>query len=229
MWSAETKQALLDRLDITLVDVIGSSEGSLGRSLTARGQPSLTGHFLPRATTRVFTDDDTPVQPGSGVVGRLAASLVVPLGYYKDAHKSARTFRTIGGVRYAFTGDHATVEADGSIRFVGRGNQCINSAGEKVYPEEVEEAIKRHPSVEDCLVVGVPHPRYGECVAALIAPVPARQVDPLEIEALVRRTLAPYKTPRLIVPVAAIQRLPNGKADYPWARRVAGAEGAFTP
>lgn len=221
MWSAEVKQALLARLDLSLVDVIGSSEGSLGRALASRGEPVATGHFLPRSTTRVFAADDTPVTPGSGVPGRLAASLVVPLGYYKDERKSAATFRTIDGVRYSFTGDHATVEADGSITFLGRGNQCINSAGEKVYPEEVEEAIKRHPAVYDCLVVGVPHPRLGECVAALVAFAPGRQAEDRALDAEVRRTLAPYKAPRLIVPVEAIQRLPNGKADYAWARRLA--------
>ncbi len=221
MWSSQVKQALLARLDLTLVDVIGSSEGSLGRALSTRGEPVATGHFLPRSTTRVFAADDTPVTPGSGVPGRLAASLVVPLGYYKDVQKSAATFRTIDGVRYSFTGDHATVEADGSITFLGRGNQCINSAGEKVYPEEVEEAVKRHPGVYDCLVVGVPHPRLGECVAALVAFAPGRQAAEQALDAEVRRTLAPYKTPRLIVPVEAIRRLPNGKADYAWARRMA--------
>jgi len=221
MWSAEVKQALLARLDVSLVDVIGSSEGSLGRALASRGQPMVTGHFLPRSTTRVFAADDTPVTPGSGVAGRLAASVVVPLGYHKDREKSAATFRTIEGVRYAFTGDHATVEADGSISFLGRGNQCINTAGEKVYPEEVEEALKRHPGVYDCLVVGIPHPRLGECVAALVAFAPGRPADERALDAEVRRNLAPYKAPRLIVPVAAIQRLPNGKADYAWARRLA--------
>jgi len=223
MWSTEVKQALLARHEMTLIDAIGSTEGSMGISILQRGQPDSTAHFCLKSTTRVFTDEGRPVAPGSGIVGKLATSGVVPVGYYKDPEKSAATFRTIDGVRYAFPGDHATVEADGSITLLGRGSQCINTAGEKIYPEEVEEAIKRHPAVLDCLVVGVADDRFGERVAAVVAFRSGHSASAQEIESKVRESLAGYKVPRLILPVASVRRLASGKPDYKWAKAVAAA------
>jgi fatty-acyl-CoA synthase len=174
---------------------------------------------------KVFTEDDREVAPGSGEMGLVATSGLVPLGYYKDPEKSARTFRTIGGVRYSFPGDYATVEADGTITLLGRGSQCINTGGEKVFTEEVEEAAKRHPAVSDCLVVGLPDERFGNRVVAVLSfrdGVEAPSDDALR-EAM-RSHLAGYKLPKTFVRVPAVQRAPNGKADYRWARQA--AEGA---
>ena len=143
---------------------------------------------------------------------------VVPLGYYKDPEKSARTFRTVKGVRYAFPGDFATVEADGSITLLGRGSACINSAGEKIFPEEVEEAVKLHPAVYDCLVVGVPDEKFGEAVTAVASLRTGESAEEAEILANSRGLLASYKLPKRILLVDVVRRAPNGKADYGWAK-----------
>jgi fatty-acyl-CoA synthase len=143
---------------------------------------------------------------------------VVPLGYYKDPEKSARTFRTVDGVRYAFPGDFATVEADGSITLLGRGAVCINSGGEKIFPEEVEEVIKLHPAVYDCLVVGVPDEKFGEAVTAVASLRTGQSATEDEILANARGRLSSYKLPKRILLVETVQRAPNGKADYAWAK-----------
>src|SRR5210317_1487047 len=145
-----------------LYDAMGSTEGSMGSSVATRDAPATTARFALGENVKVFTEDDREVTPGSDEVGLVATAGLVPLGYYKDPEKSARTFRTVNGVRYSFPGDFATVEADGSISLLGRGSACINSGGEKIFPEEVEEAVKRHPAVYDCLVVGVPDVKFGE-------------------------------------------------------------------
>jgi len=223
MWSHEVKQGLLRHHDMVLVDAMGSTEGSMGRSVTTRDSVAQTAKFQLTEGVRVFSDDDTEVQPGSGVIGRLATSGFVPVGYYKDPEKSARTFRTINGTRYSFPGDFATVEADGSITLLGRGSACINTAGEKVFPEEVEEAVKRHPDVFDCLVVGLPDERFGERVVAVASLRPGRQCDAAQVIDFTREHLAGYKVPKQVLIVATVQRAPNGKADYKWAKRTAVA------
>ena len=149
----------------------------------------------------------------------IAHTGVVPLGYYKDAAKSARTFRTVKGVRYAFPGDFATVEADGTIKLLGRGSVCINSGGEKIFPEEVEETLKLHPAVYDCLVVGVPDEKYGEAVTAVASLRSGESASEAEILADTRGRLASYKLPKRIVLVDVVRRAPNGKADYAWAKQ----------
>jgi len=146
-----------------------------------------------------------------------------PIGYYKDPAKSAATFRVIDGHRYSFPGDFAKVAADGSLIFLGRGSSCINTGGEKVFPEEVEEALKVHPDVADCLVVGVPDDRFGERVIAVLAPASGRTLDQAALIAFVRPRLAAYKAPRQVIVVDEVRRAPNGKADYQWARSVAAA------
>ncbi len=222
MWSQAVKEGLLEHLDVALVDIMGSSEGGMGSSVTTRelvgNAAPATAQFALNEGVKVFAEDDTEVAPGSGAMGKVATSGLVPKGYYKDPDKSAATFRTIDGVRYSFPGDFATVEADGQITLLGRGSVCINTAGEKVFPEEVEEAVKACPGVLDALVVGRPDERFGERVEAVVA---GRDVDSDSLMAFVEQRLAGYKLPRRLHWVDQVQRAPNGKADYKWARRIA--------
>ncbi|MFU8814710.1 MAG: AMP-binding protein [Pseudomonadales bacterium] len=219
MWSAEVKEGLLKHHDMVLADVMGSSEGGMGSSVSTRENRPGTARFALNEGVRVITDDGRFVEPGSAEIGKLATSGHVPLGYYKDPVKSAETFREVEGIRYSFPGDYATVEADGSITLLGRGSACINTAGEKVFPEEVEEAVKRHPGIDDALVVGVPDARFGERVVAVASRSTAGQR--LEEAALIdfaREHLAGYKVPKHVLLVDHVQRAPNGKADYKWAK-----------
>ncbi len=226
MWSAETKQRLLEHHDLTLLDAMGSSEGSMGMAMSDRSTPPQTARFALSAGVKVFTEDGRAVAPGSDEIGLVATSGNVPIGYYKDPEKSARTFREVAGVRYAFPGDFAKVEADGTITLLGRGSQCINTGGEKVFPEEVEEALKRHPDVADCLVVGMPDERFGERVVAVLALEDGADPTDDALREFTRRQLAGFKLPRSIVRVPVVQRAANGKADYKWARATAEAESA---
>ena len=196
----------------------------MGASVTTRASSTETAKFQLNEGVKVFTEDGREVQPGSGEMGMIATSGLVPLGYYKDPQKSAATFREIDGVRYSFPGDFATVEADGAITLLGRGSVCINTAGEKVFPEEVEEAIKRHPEVADSLVVGVPDERFGQRVVALASRHQDAALDEADLIAFTREHLAGYKLPKQVVFVGQVQRAPNGKADYKWAKRTAYAE-----
>jgi fatty-acyl-CoA synthase len=221
MWSAEVKERLLNHQDMMLIDAMGSTEGAMGTSVAARGEVSQTAKFEIGEGVKVFNENDVEVAPGSGEMGMIGTSGNVPLGYYKDPEKSAATFREIDGVRYSFPGDFATVEADGSITLLGRGSKCINTAGEKVFPEEVEEAIKRDPAIFDCLVVGLPDERFGQKVIAVAS---TRDDHTVEESALIegtRRHLAGYKLPKKVFFVPHVQRLPNGKADYDWAQQMA--------
>ena len=203
------------------IDAMGSTEGSMGLSVSMRGLPPSTAKFSQMPTTKVFTEDGRPVAPGSGEIGLLAAGGNVPIGYFKDPEKSARTFKVIDGVRYSFPGDLATVNADGSLNLLGRGSQVINSGGEKVFPEEVEEAVKRVDGVLDCLVVGIDDARFGQAVTAVVSRVDARPVDEATIIAGVKAQLAGYKAPKRVVFVAQVPRGPNGKADYVAAKAYA--------
>ncbi len=220
MWAAETKAGLLRHNPrLIMVDSLGSSEaiGMASNTTTAEsaGNSSTnTAKFSLGPNTKVLTDDGREVQPGSGERGRVALRGRTPVGYYKDEAKSAATFVMFEGVRWSIPGDFAEVEADGTLRLYGRGSQCINTGGEKVYPEEVEEALKRHPSVADAAVVGVPDERFGEAITALVEPHPGATIDEAELIAHVRRTLAAYKSPKRIITVASIGRAANGKLDY---------------
>lgn len=218
MWTTEVKAELLEWENFILFDAMGSSEGTMGTQITMRGNLGETAKFAMSPTTKVFTEDGRLVQPGSGETGMVAAGGNVPLGYYKDEKKSAATFKTIDGVRYSFPGDWARVEADGSLTLLGRGSQCINSAGEKIYPEEVEEAIKRHDDVIDCLVVGIPDEKFGQCVAAVASVAPGSGIGEHELRSFTKSKLSAFKAPKKIVVVDKVQRAPNGKADYKWAR-----------
>jgi fatty-acyl-CoA synthase len=199
-----------------MVDSFGASETGASSS-----QPDATvgPRFPVNDWTAVLRDDLRPIEPGSGVVGRLARRGHIPLGYYKDPAKTAATFLTDpDGVRWAVPGDHGTVDADGLITLLGRGSGCINSGGEKIYPEEVEAALKSHPDVFDALVVGVPDERFTERVAAIVQPRPGRTPTLEDLVAHCRTVIAGYKVPRQLHLVDAIGRTPSGKADYRWAK-----------
>jgi acyl-CoA synthetase (AMP-forming)/AMP-acid ligase II len=218
MWSREVKQGLLRHLpDATLADLFGSSEAvGFGRSVTSRKQTDegTTAKFRVGDHCRVFTEDHREVVPGSGERGFIARSGAIPLGYYKDPEKTAKTFPVIDGVRYSIPGDWCTVEADGTLTLLGRGSATINTAGEKVHSEEVEEVLKRHPDVADALVVGVPDPKWGQAVMAVVE-LRSGALDEEALRAHVREHLAGYKTPKRVVAVeGAMFRAPNGKADY---------------
>ena len=224
MWTTEVKQDLIDRIEqVILIDAMGSTEGSMGTQITAKGMPTETAKFTKSPLAKVFNEDDEEVVPGSGEVGMVAAGGNIPLGYFKDPDKSARTFRVIDGEHYSFPGDFATVEADGTLVLLGRGSQVINTGGEKVFPEEVEEAVKRVEGVLDCLVVGIPDEKFGNAVTAVVSPSPGVSIEAATIIASVKSNLASFKAPKTIVFVDQIPRAPNGKANYKAAKQIAEA------
>jgi 3-oxocholest-4-en-26-oate---CoA ligase len=221
--SPAVKDDLMARMPGAFIyDTYGSSEsGTFAKSTSGAGNTPTQGRFAPRDDAVVLDDDLRPVKPGSGVVGRLARSGPVALGYYNDPEKTAATFPVIDGVRFIVTGDHATVEADGTVQVLGRGSACINTGGEKVYPDEVEGALKSHPAVADAMVVGVPDDRFGERVVALVVVRGTSGNEgrvPGDLDDHVRRHVAGYKAPRQVFAVEAVERFPSGKPDYAWAR-----------
>ncbi len=220
MWSANYKEQLLAYFpNASLRDALGSSEGSrLASAELQQGETTSTGRFLPGPDTRVFTEDFKDVVPGSGQPGLIATSGAIPLGYYKDEAKTATTFPTVNGVRYSVPGDWCLVEEDGSLTLLGRGSNCINTGGEKVYPEEVEDALKQHPQVLDAAVFGIPDPRWGQAVAAVAQLRQPGAVDSAAVDAALRTRLAAYKCPKRIVFVADELRADNGKMLYDKAK-----------
>jgi acyl-CoA synthetase (AMP-forming)/AMP-acid ligase II len=220
--SPAVKDQLAELLPATkVIDTFGASEtGGQGRLSKRHGDLRLvTDEF-----TAVFDDDHHVVAPGSGVVGKLARRRWIPLGYYKDPEKTAATFPVIDGVRWSIPGDNAVVNEDGSITLLGRGAMSINTGGEKVFPEEVEGALKRHPAVFDAMVVGLPDERFGQrVVAVLAARGDASRPSDHELGAFAREHLSGYKVPRAWVWVDHCERLPTGKPDYTWAREIAAA------
>jgi acyl-CoA synthetase (AMP-forming)/AMP-acid ligase II len=223
MWSEETKRGLLRHNPrLILVDSLGSSEAiGMAQSVSSAEESARTAAFRLGPDTKVITEDGSEVEPGSGEMGRVALRGRMPIGYYKDPDKSAATFVTVEGQRWSIPGDFATVEADGSLRLFGRGSVCINTGGEKVYPEEVEEALKRHPAVHDAVAVGVPDERFGEAVTAVVEPAPDADLDEGAVIAFVKEHLAHYKAPRRVLVVDSIGRAPNGKVDYKRLRSLA--------
>jgi acyl-CoA synthetase (AMP-forming)/AMP-acid ligase II len=177
--------------------------------------------FVARQAVVMDTETQQPVAPGSTAVGRVARTGRIPLGYYNDPEKTAATFVEWDGRRWSLTGDMGTVAADGTITLLGRGSICINTGGEKVYPEEVEAVLRRSDSVYDAVVVGAPDERWGQRVVAVVAPTPGAELTGDELRALARTYLAGYKVPKAVVFVDEIVRSPSGKADYRWAAEVA--------
>jgi 3-oxocholest-4-en-26-oate---CoA ligase len=221
LFSTSIKEKLLELLpNRVITDSIGSSEtGFGGTSIVAKGEHHMGG---PRVAidhrTVVLDEDGNEVKPGSRVRGVIAKKGNIPVGYYKDEKKTAETFRTYNGVRYAIPGDYAEVEADGTVTMLGRGSVSINSGGEKIYPEEVEAALKGHPDVFDALVVGVPDPRFGQHVAAVVHVREGTRPTLAELDAFVRSEIAGYKVPRSLWFVDEVKRSPAGKPDYRWAK-----------
>jgi acyl-CoA synthetase (AMP-forming)/AMP-acid ligase II len=222
--SPHLKQAFLVHLPhATVIDAFGASEtGAQGTFASRDGAPVQTGAFAMSDRTVVLSDDlARVVAPGADETGWLAQAGHVPLGYYKDAAKTARTFPAVGGRRFAVPGDHARVRSDGAILVLGRGSICINSGGEKIYPEEVEQVLRRHPAVYDAVVVGTPDERFGEQVTAVVQARPATETTHDELVSFAGKHLARYKLPKTTVFVDEMTRSPSGKPDYRWARATA--------
>jgi acyl-CoA synthetase (AMP-forming)/AMP-acid ligase II len=205
------------------IDSFGSTESGHTGSMTQTRSMSESGHprFVMSPNVTVLGEDKTPIVPGSGVIGYLARKGRLPLGYYKDPRKTAETFVEIGGERWVVPGDLATIDADGMITVFGRGAVCINSGGEKIFPEEVEEVLKAHPAVEDAVVVGVSDERWGQRVAAVVQPRGGASLSLADIDSHCRKHIAGYKVPRSLCIVERVSRQPSGKPDYKWAREVA--------
>ncbi len=216
MWSTTVKEGLLRHMpELICVDTLGSSEAiGMAASVSTRDGATSTAAFSLGPTTRVVTDEGRDVVPGSGEVGMVALGDRMPLGYYKDEAKSATTFRIIDGRRWSIPGDFALVEADGSLKLLGRGSQCINTGGEKVFPEEVEEALKTFSGVRDAVCVGVPDDRFGEAVVALAEMSGGADLDAPALIAHVKTRLASYKAPKRVYAIDSIGRAANGKVDY---------------
>ena len=218
--SPATKRQITELFPTSIVlDVFGSTE--TGTAGTRTGSEAET--FSVDGTTTVLDDDGRPVDAGSEVVGRLARRGHVPLRYYKDEAKTSASFAEFGGSRWVMPGDRATVDADGTIRLLGRGSGCINTGGEKVFPEEVEAVLKAHPDVFDAVVVGLPDERLGATVTAVVQTRSGAPISLIELQAHARAALAGYKIPRVVLHVEEVRRGPNGKPDYAWAQGVAAA------
>jgi fatty-acyl-CoA synthase len=222
LWSAPVKSALLRHLPrLKLLDSLGSSESAgMASSLASADAPAATAIFRIGAHCAVFDDDGARVAPGSGRVGKLAVNGHIPLGYHKDPAKSALAFPVWEGRRWSCSGDMASVDADGTVRLVGRGDQCINTGGEKVYPQEVEERLLREPGVRDAAVLGLEDPRLGQRVCAVVAvengvPAPTLQA----LNGALRERLAGYKLPRALLVVADLARTPSAKLRYDLLRQ----------
>ncbi|WP_443208656.1 acyl-CoA synthetase [Rhodococcus rhodochrous] len=221
LFSPSIKDRFLDLLPGKIItDSIGSSETGFGGIGIAEKGKTLGGGPTVKIdeSTTVLDDDGNPIEPGSGKVGMVARTGNIPLGYYKDEAKTKATFREYNGIRYSIPGDYARVEADGTVTMLGRGSVSINSGGEKVYPEEVEGALKQHPAVFDALVVGVPDERFGERVSAVVALREGEQATLEELMTTARSKIAGYKVPRSVWFVDEIKRSPAGKPDYRWAK-----------
>ncbi|MGZ5922990.1 MAG: AMP-binding enzyme, partial [Rhizomicrobium sp.] len=216
MWSQEVKHGLLEHLpQVMLSDAFASTEAlGMGVSVTQKGVEPKTASFMIGPNAMVIDDNDQPIEPGSGQSGRLAVGGVLPIGYYKDDEKTARTFRMLNGKRFSIPGDYAIVEADGRITLLGRGSNCINTAGEKVFPEEVEETLKTYPGVEDALVLGVPDEKWGQAITGVVKLAPGTKFDEAAMRKHVHEALAGYKAPKHILIAGVNLRAPNGKADY---------------
>jgi len=215
MWSAPVKDGLIGHApNLLCVDTLGSSEAvGLARSISSSRGTAKTAGFKLGPDAQVIRDDGTAVTPGSGETGLVAIAGRAPIGYFNDPEKSAKTFREIGGRRWTTPGDYATVNEDGTVTLLGRGSGCINTGGEKVFPEEVEESLKLHPSVRDAVVMGAPHERFGQQVIGFVEVNPGAELEIDDLKASLQDRLAGYKVPRHLVIVETIGRAANGKVD----------------
>lgn len=229
MFSAATKQGLLKHLPQTMIiDAFSSSEAlGMGQSVSTAGAEAATAKFKVGENTRVVREDGRDVEPGSGEIGRVAVGGFQPVGYYKDDEKSAATFIVLDGKRYSVPGDFAQVEADGGIALLGRGSVCINTGGEKVYPEEVEEALKTHDAIHDAVAVGLPDDKFGEVITAVVELAPGAALDAPAVIAHVKANLAAYKAPKSVIAIDTIGRAANGKVDYKRLKRFAEEQRAI--
>ena len=226
LMSPAVKQQYLETFpNALLTDAVGSSEtGFAGIGYVTKDGMSSRGPTVSVHKDAIVIDDEgRRVEPGSGVVGRLARGGAVPLGYYKDPDKTAALFAEVDGRRYTVPGDFALLNEDGTITLLGRGNTCVNTGGEKVFPEEVEGVLKSHPGVFDCYVIGVPDERMGQRVAAVVQWREDAQPDAEDLDRHGRQSLAGYKMPRTYWFAERVERLATGKPDYGWAK--AHAEG----
>lgn len=223
VFSAEVKEGILRYIPgATIADVFGSSETmSLGRSLTSKDKATKTATFKAKPETRVIDEEGRDVAWGSGKRGLLAIGGLQPIGYYNEPEKSAAVFKLIDGKRYVVPGDWATIDADGIVTLIGRGSECINTGGEKVFPEEVEIVLKSHAAVLDAVVLGVPDQRFGQAIVAVIECEPEKTVEPEALIEHVKASLSGYKAPRRVLFVDKIDRGPNGKADLSAIRQYA--------
>jgi fatty-acyl-CoA synthase len=215
MFSLEVKQGLLKHMpQVILADSFGASEAvGFGTSLMGGDVEVSTAKFTIGDTCKVFTEDLREVVPGSGEPGFIAQGGNIPLGYYKDQEKTDSVYKVINGIRYSIPGDWCTVEEDGTITLLGRGSVCINSGGEKIYPEEIEEILKEHEEVLDALVVGVPDEKWGQAVVAVVE-CSEKTPGADHLREHVRTHLAAYKVPKQVLFKDDLERAPNGKADY---------------
>jgi fatty-acyl-CoA synthase len=224
LFSPDVKHALLRELPgLTIVDTLGASEG-MGPSNASTAADTEIAAARFRVSDRIAVLDETtgkPVAPGSDEIGLVAMGGNIPVGYYNDPVKTASTFRVFDGKRYSVPGDYATVDADGTVRLLGRGSACINTGGEKVYPDEVEVVLRKHASVFDCAVVGVPDPRFGERVVAIVQVAENHSLDAPELTAWCRPKLDGYKIPREWLFVDTLDRSAAGKADHTKLRALA--------
>jgi acyl-CoA synthetase (AMP-forming)/AMP-acid ligase II len=216
MWSQEVKHALIGHIPhVALLDSFGASEAvGFGMAVTSAAGEISTARFTLGDDVAVFSADHKRVAPGSPEPGFIARGGNIPVGYWKDEAKTAKTFPLIEGRRWSIPGDYCQLHADGTLTLLGRGSVCINTAGEKVYPEEVEEILKLHPDVDDALVVGVPDDKWGQAVTGVVEMKRDARFDEEALRKHVRAHLAGYKTPKRIVRVEQLFRAPNGKADY---------------
>jgi fatty-acyl-CoA synthase len=226
LWSPEVKRKMLEYMPQMIIqDVLGATEG-----LTTGYATTSTDKDIPKATFRIQEKGPVPVKvingetgkdvrPGSGEIGVMAIGGHIPMGYWKDPEKTGNVFRTIDGKRYNMFGDMATVDENGFVQLIGRGSECINTGGEKVYPEEVEEIIVGHPKVEDAGVVGTPHDRWGEAVTAVVVLREGESVSEEEIIAFCQGKIADYKKPKRVVFVPSLDRMPSGKKEYKLLRQ----------
>ena len=217
--SPDVRETLLrHRPGLLILDMLGSTEAS-GYGVSTP-EP---GVFIPMPTTRVLDDKLREVEPGSETIGIAYTSGYLPQGYYKSPEETAKTFITIDGQRYVRTGDRCTVRSDGKLELLGRDSTVVNTGGEKVYTVEVERILLDHPAISDVVVVGLPHPRFGKQVTAVVEGPGLNQetLDVAALKAFATEKLADYKVPRLVYVVDSLRRAPNGKPDYDFVTRYA--------